>query len=101
MFRALALLLMAWGAMVAPQVISVAAATPQPITPRNAGFSDQDVQEIEAMLRKRMKNPQLRLVRRPEPGHDRAELYEGNEFLGVVVVIDHEADPRGPRVYLT
>jgi hypothetical protein len=39
-------------------------------------------------------------VRGPEPANDRAELYERDVVLGVVI-IDQDDNPRGPRIHLS
>jgi len=61
---------------------------------RRAGEQAVDIQEIrkiEAYLRRLFGNPKIRIVPRPKKD-DSAEVYIGEEFIGVIFVDEEEKD---------
>ena len=52
----------------------------------------QEVKKLDAYLKKLFSNPRLRVVPRPKK-EDSAEVYVGDEFIGVLFV-DDEDDER-------
>ncbi len=52
----------------------------------------QEVKKLDAYLKKLFSNPRLRVVPRPKKD-DSAEVYVGEEFIGVIFV-DDEDDER-------
>ncbi len=61
---------------------------------RRAGEQAVDIQEIrkiEAYLRRLFGNPKIRIVPRPKKD-DSAEVYIGDEFIGVIFVDEEEKD---------
>jgi hypothetical protein len=51
----------------------------------------QEVKKLDAYLKKLFNNPQLRVVPRPKKD-DSAEVYVGEEFIGVLFVDDEDDD---------
>ena len=50
-----------------------------------------EVKKLDAYLKKIFNNPQLRVVPRPKKD-DSAEVYIGEEFIGVLFVDDEDGD---------
>jgi hypothetical protein len=64
--------------------------------PREAGQGSrpvdiQEIRKIEAYLRRLFGNPKIRIVPRPKKD-DSAEVYIGDEFIGVIFVDEEEKD---------
>ena len=57
-----------------------------------AGVDVQEVRKLDAYLKKLFNNPRIRVVPRPKKD-DSAEVYVGEEFIGVLFV-DDEDDER-------
>lgn len=53
----------------------------------------QEVRKLDAYLKKLFANPRIRVVPRPKK-EDSAEVYVGEEFIGVLFVDDEEDDER-------
>jgi len=51
----------------------------------------QEVKKLDAYLKKRCGNPRLRVVPRPKKD-DSAEVYVGEEFIGVLFVDDEDEE---------
>ena len=51
----------------------------------------QEVKKLDAYLKKVFSNPQIRVVPRPKKD-DSAEVYVGEEFIGVLFVDDEDDD---------
>ena len=51
----------------------------------------QEIRKIEAYMRRLFGNPKLRVVPRPKKD-DSAEVYIGEEFIGVMFVDDEDDD---------
>jgi len=51
----------------------------------------QEVKKLDAYLKKIFSNPQIRVVPRPKKD-DSAEVYVGEEFIGVLFVDDEDDD---------
>lgn len=51
----------------------------------------QEIKKLEGYLRKLFDNPRLRVVPRPKKT-DSAEVYMGEEFIGVLFVDDEDDD---------
>jgi hypothetical protein len=51
----------------------------------------QEVKKLDAYLKKLFNNPQIRVVPRPKKD-DSAEVYVGEEFIGVLFVDDEDED---------
>ncbi len=51
----------------------------------------QEIRKIEAYLRRLFGNPKIRIVPRPKKD-DSAEVYIGDEFIGVIFVDEEEKD---------
>ena len=51
----------------------------------------QEVKKLDAYLKKVFSNPQIRVVPRPKKD-DSAEVYVGEEFIGVLFVDDEDGD---------
>jgi hypothetical protein len=51
----------------------------------------QEIRKIEAYMRRLFGNPKLRVVPRPKKD-DSAEVYLGEEFIGVMFVDDEDDD---------
>ncbi len=51
----------------------------------------QEVKKLDAYLKRVFNNPQLRVVPRPKKD-DSAEVYIGEEFIGVLFVDDEDGD---------
>ena len=51
----------------------------------------QEVKKLDAYLKKLFGNPQIRVVPRPKKD-DSAEVYVGEEFIGVLFVDDEDDD---------
>ena len=51
----------------------------------------QEIRKVEAYLRKQFGNAQIRVVPRPRK-EDSAEVYVGEEFIGVLSVDDEDDD---------
>lgn len=51
----------------------------------------QDIKKLDAYLKRVFNNPQLRVVPRPKKD-DSAEVYIGEEFIGVLFVDDEDGD---------
>ena len=62
------------------------------ITPRGTRVDLQEVKKLDAYLKKLFGNQRLRVVPRPKK-EDSAEVYVGDEFIGVLFV-DDEDDER-------
>jgi hypothetical protein len=61
-------------------------------SPRQGGNVDvQEIRKIEAYLRKLFGNAKIRVVPRPRKD-DSAEVYIGEEFVGVLFVDDEDED---------
>jgi len=51
----------------------------------------QEIKKIDAYLKRLFSNPRIRVVPRPKK-EDSAEVYIGDEFIGVLFVDDEDAD---------
>lgn len=51
----------------------------------------QDIKKIDAYLKKLFNNPLIRVVPRPKKD-DSAEVYIGEEFIGVIFLDDEDGD---------
>jgi hypothetical protein len=51
----------------------------------------QEIRKLEAYIKRLFGNPKLRVVPRPKKD-DSAEVYIGEEFIGVLFVDDEDAD---------
>ena len=51
----------------------------------------QDIKKIDSYLKRTFNNPQIRVVPRPKKD-DSAEVYIGEEFIGVLFVDDEDDD---------
>ncbi|MGC1358533.1 MAG: DUF3126 family protein [Xanthobacteraceae bacterium] len=51
----------------------------------------QEVKKLDAYLKRLFNNPQIRVVPRPKK-EDSAEVYVGEEFIGVLFVDDEDND---------
>lgn len=51
----------------------------------------QDIKKIDAYLKKLFNNPMIRVVPRPKKD-DSAEVYIGEEFIGVIFLDDEDGD---------
>ena len=51
----------------------------------------QEVKKLDAYLKKVFSNPQIRVVPRPKKD-DSAEVYVGEEFVGVLFIDDEDDD---------
>ena len=51
----------------------------------------QDIKKIDSYLKRIFNNPQIRVVPRPKKD-DSAEVYIGEEFIGVLFVDDEDDD---------
>jgi len=51
----------------------------------------QEIKKLDAYLKRVFNNPQLRVVPRPKKD-DSAEVYIGEEFIGVLFVDDEDGD---------
>jgi hypothetical protein len=51
----------------------------------------QEIKKIDAYLKRLFDNPKIRVVPRPKKD-DSAEVYIGDEFIGVLVVYDEDDD---------
>jgi Protein of unknown function (DUF3126) len=63
-------------------------------SPDNKGVGGVDVQEVrklDAYLKRLFNNPRIRVVPRPKKD-DSAEVYLGEEFIGVLFVDDEDDD---------
>jgi hypothetical protein len=56
-----------------------------------AGVDVQEVRKIDAYLKRLFGNPRIRVVPRPKKD-DSAEVYIGEEFIGVLFVDDDDDD---------
>jgi hypothetical protein len=63
------------------------------LSPKGAAAVDvQEIRKLEAYIKRLFSNPKLRVVPRPKKD-DSAEVYLGDEFIGVLFV-DDEDDER-------
>ena len=51
----------------------------------------QDIKKIDSYLKRIFNNPQIRVVPRPKKD-DSAEVYIGEEFIGVIFLDDEDGD---------
>jgi hypothetical protein len=51
----------------------------------------QEIKKIDTYLKRLFSNPRIRVVPRPKK-EDSAEVYIGDEFIGVLFVDDEDAD---------
>ncbi len=51
----------------------------------------QDIKKIDSYLKRIFNNPQIRVVPRPKKD-DSAEVYIGEEFIGILFVDDEDGD---------
>ncbi|KAB2881789.1 MAG: DUF3126 family protein [Pseudorhodoplanes sp.] len=51
----------------------------------------QEIKKLDAYLKRVFNNPQLRVVPRPKKD-DSAEVYIGEEFIGVLFIDDEDGD---------
>ncbi|MBZ0147408.1 MAG: DUF3126 family protein [Pseudorhodoplanes sp.] len=51
----------------------------------------QDIKKIDSYLKRTFNNPQIRVVPRPKKD-DSAEVYIGEEFIGVIFLDDEDGD---------
>jgi len=51
----------------------------------------QDIKKIDSYLKKLFNNPMIRVVPRPKKD-DSAEVYIGEEFIGVIFLDDEDGD---------
>lgn len=51
----------------------------------------QDIKKIDSYLKRIFNNPQIRVVPRPKKD-DSAEVYVGEEFIGVIFLDDEDGD---------
>ena len=51
----------------------------------------EEIKKIDAYLKRLFSNPRIRVVPRPKKD-DSAEVYIGEEFIGVLLVDDEDAD---------
>ena len=51
----------------------------------------QDIKKIDSYLKRIFNNPQLRVVARPKKD-DSADVYIGEEFIGVIFLDDEDGD---------
>jgi Protein of unknown function (DUF3126) len=58
---------------------------------REQAVDIQEIRKIEAYLRRLFGNPKIRIVPRPKKD-DSAEVYIGDEFIGVIFVDEEEKD---------
>src|ERR1700736_6824926 len=71
-------------------------ASSRPKTPRNLDLLEtavdvQEVRKLDAYLKRLFGNPKIRVVPRPKKD-DSAEVYIGEEFIGVLFVDDEDDD---------
>jgi hypothetical protein len=59
--------------------------------PEEMAVDLQEVKKLDAYLKKLFNNPQIRVVPRPKK-EDSAEVYVGEEFIGVLFVDDEDDD---------
>jgi hypothetical protein len=65
---------------------------PAPLTPGESIVDAQEIRKVEAYLKRLFSNARIRVVARPKKD-DSAEVYVGEEFIGVLFV-DDEDDER-------
>jgi hypothetical protein len=73
-------------------IAAAAACYPMRLLQENAPVDVQEVKKLDAYLKKLFGNPRMRVVPRPKKD-DSAEVYVGDEFIGVMFV-DDEDDER-------
>jgi hypothetical protein len=64
---------------------------PRPVTAGESIVDVQEIRKVEAYLKRLFSNARIRVLARPKKD-DSAEVYIGEEFIGVLFVDDEDAE---------